>query len=1103
MSPPSTRTVTMLVTDLVGSTVIAERIGPVATEELRTEHFGLLREALERAGGREVKNLGDGLMTVFDSASQSLLCAVEMQQAIEARNRRAEEPLGVRIGVSLGDATAEEGDYFGWPAVEASRLCAAAEGGQIVVNVLVRQVAGEREDERFRSLGGLELKGISEPVQAFELQWEPLRSTGIALPERLRELPATGYVGRVAERERLTELWGEACQGSLRLALISGEAGVGKTRLSTHLALHVRGEGATVLYGRCDEDLGVPYQPWAQALGYLVNEAPQKVLDAYVECHGGDLARLIPALRDRVPELPSAHESDPETERYLLYAAVAGLLEGASEREPLLLILDDLHWADQPTLSLLRHVVTADASMRVMVVGTYRDSDLSRGHPLTALLADLHRDQGGERMKLTGLGSADVLALMEAAAGHEFDDDGRALAAEITRETAGNPFFAGELLRHLTESGAIVRQDDGRWQLVGALPAMGLPQSVREVIGRRVDRLGPDARSALSAGAVVGRDFDVDLLLAVVELPETRLLDLLDEAVSASLLQESSERAGRFTFTHALVEHALCEDLGATRRARLHKRIAEALEEQCGDEPGERLGELASHWAAAVVSTDTANAMRYARLAAERALQQLAPDEGARWYRQALELYDLTPSGDRSERCDLLIGLGEAQRQIGDPDFRGTLLDAAGLAQELGDANRLCCAVLANSREWATASQFGGLDSERVQALEATAGALPDRDPRRAQVLALLACELHLAGEPARCRQLAAEAIDIARSADDPAALAHTLTNATSATWGVDTLQERQRTTDELVELVQRLDDPRLSFWAALRRMIVGVQAGDRSQAESGMASMRALAASVPDPLIAYTRLRLESSWALVQGDLEASEHWAIEAYEAATASNEPDAVAVLNGQLSRVRAFQGRYGERLESALQFAGEPDSLAGWRAAAALALIESGRPDDARALAFAEDFHDVRWDETWFIAMILWAEVCCRLRIHDRAGEVYELLIPFSHQLAAGGSIVSESIDSALGSLAATLEHYDEAERHFSAAAEIVTRLDAPLFVARNHAAWARALIAHGRPEDLDRARHMLAQAGEAAAHLGARGIAREVAEWKAALAATGG
>ena len=864
MSSTATEMVAVMMTDLVGSTAMADRVGPEAAEELRTEHFGLLRGALERSAGREVKNLGDGLMVVFDSAAQSLQCAAQMQQAVEARNRRSEEQLGVRIGVSVGDATVQDGDYFGEPVVESARLCAHAAGGQIVVNALVRQLAGSRDGHRFRSLGALELKGLSESVPAFELEWEPAAGGRIALPERLRELPATGYVGRVAERERLIELWGQAREGSLRLALIGGEAGVGKTRLSTHLALDAHGEGATVLYGRCDEDLGVPYQPWVQALRYFVAEAPQAVLRAHVERYGGELARLVGTLGERVPDLPAPRQSDPETERYLLYAAVAGLLEGAGEQEPLLLILDDLHWADSPTLSLLRHVVASGSSMPVLVVGTYRDSDLSREHPLTALLADLHREQGVERMKLTGLETDDVVALMEAAAGHELDEDGRALAAEITRETAGNPFFAGEVLRHLTESGAIVQEQGGRWRLMGDLAELGLPQSVREVIGRRVERLGSEARTALSAAAVIGREFDLDLLLAVLELPEDRLLDLLDEAVAASLLQESAERAERFTFTHGLVEHTLYEDLGRARRARLHKRVAEALEAQCGDEPGERLGELAGHWAAAVVSADTAKAIHYARRAAERALEQLAPDEALRWYRQALDLYDQAPGRERSERCELLIGLGEAQRQTGNPEFRQTLLDAAGLAQELGDTDRLVRAVLANNRGWT--SQMSAVDFERVKALEAAAQALPDGDPRRARVLALLACELHFAGQPARCRALAAEAIEMARAAGDPAALAHTLVNAGYAIWVPDTLRERERLTDELVELARRLDDPSLSFRAAVRSLGVGLEAGDRPQIESGLAAMRTLAASVPEPFLEYQRLVCEAGWALTQG---------------------------------------------------------------------------------------------------------------------------------------------------------------------------------------------------------------------------------------------
>jgi class 3 adenylate cyclase len=1093
-----TATVSVVMTDLVGSTAMADRLGPEAAEELRSEHFALLRGALERTGGREVKNLGDGLMVVFGSASRALECAMAMQQALEARNRRAEEPLAVRIGASLGDTTVEDGDHFGEPVVQAARLCAAAQGGQIVVSDLVRQIGGSSDRLRFRALGGLELKGISAPVQAFELEWEPARGGGIALPQRLRELPPTGYVGRVAERAALEELWVEVREGSLRLALIGGEAGVGKTRLSTHLALSTHGEGATVLYGRCDEDLGVPYQPWAQALRHLVAEAPPSLLKAHIERCGGELTRLAPALAERVSHVPPLRQSDQETERYLLYAAVAGLLQTAGESDPVVLILDDLHWADGPTLSLLRHVVSAGPASRILIVGTYRDSDLSRDHPLTALLADLHREQGVRRLRLQGLQVEDLLALMEAIAGHELEG-GRELAKEITRETAGNPFFAGELLRHLTESGAIVRQENGRWRLVGEVADLGLPQSVREVIGRRVERLGSGARTALSAAAVIGRDFDIELLGVVAEVSEATLLDLLDEAVAAALLREDGERAGRFTFTHALVEHTLYEDLSRTRRARLHQRVAEALELLCGEDPGERLGELAAHWAAATVSANPAKALHYAHRAGDRALAALAPDEAARWYQQALELHAQAPGRESSERCELLIGLGTAQRQAGEAVSRRTLLDAAVLARDLGDGDRQCRAVLANTRGFP--SHVGVVDSERVQTLQAAEQALSVDDPRRGPVLALLASELHYGGDPSRCRALAEEAVEMARSTDDEVSLARTLSHAIWAIAAPDTLEQRRGLIDELFDVLRRLDDPFLYTTGNGARWTVAIEVGDRAQVESALATGRESVAALPQASLRWAWLMASATWSLVQGDLQASERSALQAAEAGT--GEPDAFIAFGVQLFALRHLQGRLGELTDQSLALTRRPESVDGHRAGAALALIESGREDEARQLALAADLQSIPMEQAWPLAMMLWAMVCSRLRITDRAGELYELMSPFSDRFAGNAAAVFGTFAWALGMLAATAGRHERALEHFTAAAEIEERVGAELFLARTRAHWARTLITRDGPEERERARTMLAQARDAAERLGAEGITREVDECRAALATIGG
>ena len=263
MSASGVETVTILITDLVGSTALESRVGPVVSEQLRVELFELLREAVGETGGREVKHTGDGMMLAFDSAAAAVSCAVCIQQLFERRNRSAVEPLNIKAGVSVGDASTADGDVFGMPVIEAARLCDQCSAGQILAKEMVAHLAAGWGGS-FTSVGALELKGLPDPLSAVEVQWQPADVTGIALPQRLREVPASGYVGRVAERQRLGELWGQAREGSLRLALISGEAGVGKTRLAAQLALDVREQGATVLYGRCDEDLGVPYQPWGR-----------------------------------------------------------------------------------------------------------------------------------------------------------------------------------------------------------------------------------------------------------------------------------------------------------------------------------------------------------------------------------------------------------------------------------------------------------------------------------------------------------------------------------------------------------------------------------------------------------------------------------------------------------------------------------------------------------------------------------------------------------------------------------------------------------------------------------------------------------------------
>jgi len=345
----------ILITDLVGSTGLESNVGPARADELRWEHFGVLRKAIAASGGREVKNTGDGLMVAFASSSAAVACAVRMQQLMERRNRFTDEPLHMRIGIGAGEATITEGDYFGMPTIEAARLCDKAPSDGILASPLARMAAGRSEGLSFESAGPMELNGIPEPVEAFSVGWEHLgadeQRADPALPTQLRFTPPIAYVGRVDERERLRAWSRQAYDGVRRVVFISGEPGIGKTRLATHTALEAHAAGSTVCWGAGTEDLRAPYGAWIQALSHYIDHAPEEVLAAHVERHGGELARLVRgSLTSRLPGLPAPRQAEPETERYLLFEAVAGLVRAAAEHKALVLVLDDLQWADAQTL---------------------------------------------------------------------------------------------------------------------------------------------------------------------------------------------------------------------------------------------------------------------------------------------------------------------------------------------------------------------------------------------------------------------------------------------------------------------------------------------------------------------------------------------------------------------------------------------------------------------------------------------------------------------------------------------------------------------------------------------------------------------------------
>lgn len=1073
----ATEMVTVLFTDLVESTALMARVGPERAEALRVEHFALLRTAVDAHGGREVKNLGDGLMVVFDTVSRSLDAGVAMQQAFEARNRTADEAMAIRVGVSTGEADVADGDYFGVPVVEAARLCAAAGGGEILAAELVRLLAGGRGGHRFEAVGPLELKGLDGPVAACRVGWEPLSGrevTGADLPARLDRGSARLFVGRVAERRVLDAALKAAEVGDgRRVVLIGGEPGIGKTTLVSELAATAHEAGAIVSYGRCDEDLSIPYQPWREAMGHLVAAG-------LVEPEA--LGALL-----RAPAGGSSVASDPEADRYQLFRAVTEALVSVSADHPVVVVLDDLHWADAPTASLLRHVASTADEARLVIVATYRDAEIAAGHPMAEVLAKMHREDGIDRILLRGLGDEDVLALLETLAGHALDDDGVRLRDALRAETDGNPFFTVEILRHLSETGAITQDATGRWATTTDLADHGLPTSVREVTGQRVARLGPDAQRVLRLASVVGRDFDLDVLAEVVDLDDDRLLDLLEPAVTNALVAEVAP--GRFTFAHALIEHTLYEELSGTRRSRAHRAVAEAIEARIDGDPGARAGELAYHWGAATSPTDTTKAVAYARQAGDYALATLAPEEAARWYQSGLDLLSDHPDQGDSQRwrAQLLVGLGTARRNVADPDYRTTLLDAGNLAGDVGDVDTLVRAALATNEGAAT--NHGRMESDLVGLLQrALASIEGERTSRRAQLLATLGAEIHY-DDADRGLDLARQAMALVAAVGDDDTIAWTAARACNAAMRPDTLAERREWGRIAEEAATRSGELLARFHANDAANAPMLEGGLCAEFDRASEERWVIAAQLGHPTLRWDLTSNRANRAMIAGELDTAERLLDEFLQVGLAIGAPDVMLRYGGTLFLLRDMQGRFPEVLDPLADAARDFPNIAALRAGHALCLIRAGRPDEAREVVasdLADGFTSFPVDRVWTAAMAVFADVVATLGLRDGASTLYDLIAPYADQIPTTFTNTYEVFHFALGRLATILGRHDDAETHLARAHEIHEGMPAPYFLARTRWAWAELLVTRDDPADRDRARRLAALARDESA---ARGFGR--------------
>lgn len=911
----------------------------------------------------------------------------------------------------------------------------------------------------------------------------------ISLPSRL-ELEPPHFVGRSEELNLLDEAWSRVSAGPAReIVLVAGEAGLGKTTLVARAARDAYERGANVLFGHCEEDLVTPYQLFAETLGHYVTHAPEEKLLAHVKDYGSELARMVPALARRVPDLPGTRATDSDSERSLLFAAVVDMLAVASADRPLVLMLDDMQWADKGSLLLLRHLAASDRPMRLLVLATYRDNETSA---LLDTLAALHRQTGVTRLELKGLDDGEVLACVEAIVGHTVEDVANRIASTVHSETDGNPFFVAELLRHLRATGAI--SEDGRWVAAEAIDSLALPDSVRETIGARIARLGKECSKALRMAAVIGRDFDFEMLARAAAMEHADLIEALEQAEEAALIQEIPGGNGRYHFTHALIQHALYQDLSGPRRMVAHREVATALEDLFGTEPGKRIGEFARHWCYAPRKEDVPKAIRYASEAGNAALVALAPADAIDYFESATKLIEEHGAPDPALELDTLIGLGTALRQHGEPAFRDTLLSAGKRAAELGDTAQLVRAALANDRGWHSAS--GASDTEKVAQLELALQRLSPDVPERALVLAALCSELAFGSTLERRQALADEALAIGRALGDDAIMVRILNQMAFSLTVPSRLGDSLQWTADALTRAERLGDPIQLYFAAMYRATAAIRANDVEEADRCFAIAGALVRQLDLPPLKWEYTFHMSKRAQLAGDLDEAEKLAGVAAAIGTECGQPDAEMCYGVQLAAVNWMRGTMGELAPLLEQMMTANPGLPTIRASLAMAYAQAQRFDDATRLLddFAATNYFLPQDTVWLNGMTEYADAAINCGDVRFSKAVYDMLEPWFDQFSSAGGLTAEGpVCLCLGGLATVLERYEDAERHLLHAEELCEHNGMRFFAALTSLRRGQLLLARGRDGDAGAARKLLASAQALATENGYGAVARDAAE----------
>jgi class 3 adenylate cyclase len=1018
--------VAFLFTDIEGSTRRWER----EPDKMRASlglHDEVLRRAIESRRGHVVKGTGDGMFAVFGSAVDAVDAAVDAQLALGEVDWPDGILVRVRMGLHVGSATVRDGDYFSPDVNRAARLMSAAHGGQIVCSSTV----SDQVTERFTlvDLGEHQLRDLESPLHVFQVTapglssvFPPLRSleghsvnphvtTFVGRIRRPPWLVATDdpapLVGRDDDVAALLQSWGRAVGGA-RVVVLDGEAGAGKTRLLGEFAGLVNEAGGSVLAGRCNERVGAPYLPFVEALRQYARGVAPREREAALGPFAADLALLLPELS--AERFGSASDGDAEPQR--LYDAVAGAVTAAARNGtgPLVVVIDDLHWASDATCAMLEHVVQRTADEPVLFVLALRRDELARSLPVSALLASVSRGYVLDALSLAGLERADVDLLLEAACAERDLLERRQLAGALLARTDGNAFFLTELIR------VVAGSDEP-----SALEQV--PETVQAVIGVRVAELPAEVADTLVVASVIGPEFSPVVLAGARGLDRRTALQHLAIAEEHALVTASS---GQYRFVHALIRNAIYADLPEIRRSLLHADVAEAVEAEAGARVAEHYEEIADHLRLAGAACDPAKAVEVALLAGRHALAQHAAAEAEGWLTIALdskELLDLAPA----EEVDLLLDVAESRARRSTPDARTSVLSAITAAEQLDDGPRMARGLSLLERGVPVAQG----DPLEIRLIERCLELLDDGSPARIRLLAQLSGRLFWARAGERRLALMEEALAESARLGDPAIRAFVLFVRDG------TIHNEDYSPDELLEASAACGDDRYAFVAHIMQDDYCLYRNEREAASAALSRAAAMADELNDVRMAYGVSIARARHAMADGDLELAERHADATLEIGQRVGGEDAALVYAMQIIAIRYLQQRLGELGHLIHLPVFEEAAIPEAEAIRGLVASESGELELAReiferlTIDGCTGLVEVGYNPV--MRLCIASELCCNLGDVESAPRLYELLLPHRSRnasttmaWAAPASMLLSRLALLLGDADAARDLLDEAE-----------------------------------------------------------------------------